>query len=247
VSKSGDKTIKLFFTGNRHAGENLGELLKSRPEEYPPMIQMSDGLASNRPKNAITTMCGCLTHARRGFFDALPDRKKECEYVISLLRKIYHNDKITEERGMNEIERLNYHQRKSSRWMKKLRRWGLKCFYLKKVEPNDSLGLALQYLFNHWEKLTQFLRVPGAPLDNNIVERLLKTAILHRKNALFYKTWMGALVGDVMMSLIQTCIAAGKNPFDYLVAIHRNWKAVKALPENFFPWNFEENLLSDPI
>ena len=247
VSKSGDKTIKLFFTGNRHAGENLGELLKSRPEEYPPMIQMSDGLASNRPKNAITTMCGCLTHARRGFFDALPDRKKECEYVISLLRKIYHNDKITEERGMNEIERLNYHQRKSSRWMKKLRRWGLKCFYLKKVEPNDSLGLALQYLFNHWEKLTQFLRVPGAPLDNNIVERLLKTAILHRKNALFYKTWMGALVGDVMMSLIQTCIAAGKNPFDYLVAIHRNWKAVKALPEKFFPWNFEENLLSDPI
>ena len=242
VSKSGDKTIKIFFTGNRHAGENLGELLKSRPEELAPMIHMSDGLASNRPKNIVTTMCGCLTHARRGFFDALPDRKKECEYVISIIRKIYQNDRIATERGMNASDRLHYHQRKSTRWMTKLRRWGLKCFYLKKVEPNDSLGEALQYLFNHWEKLTQFLRVPGAPLDNNIVERLLKTAILHRKNALFFKTWMGALVGDIMMSLIQTCIAAGKNPFDYLVAVHRNWNAVKARPGNFMPWNFEENL-----
>jgi hypothetical protein len=144
---------------------------------------------------------------------------------------------------MDDFERLNYHQRKSTRWMNKLRRWGLKCFYLKKVEPNDSLGQALQYLFNHWEKLTQFLRVAGAPLDNNMAERLLKTAILHRKNALFYKTWMGALVGDIMMSLIQTCVSAGKNPFEYLVALHQSREKIKLNPENFMPWNFEANLL----
>lgn len=239
VSRCGDKTINLFFTGNRHAGENLDELLKHRSKELPPLIQMSDGLASNRPKNAQTTLCGCLTHCRRGFFDALNDWKKEGEYVLGVLRKIYRNDSVALDRKLTDVERMNWHQKRSAPLMSKLRRWGLKCFYLKKVNPDGNLGQALQYMFNHWEKLTQFLRVPGAPLENNIVERLLKTAILHRKNALFFKTWMGALVGDIMMSLIQTCVSAGKNPFDYLVTLHKNRKAVRCSPERFLPWNYE--------
>jgi hypothetical protein len=53
--------------------------------------------------------------------------------------------------------------------------------------------------------LTLFLRQPGAPLDNNICERALKMAILHRKNSLSYKTQNGARVGDLFMSLIHTC------------------------------------------
>jgi transposase len=243
VSQAKNKIFNLFFTGNNHAGENLEKLLKTRSAELAPIIQMSDALASNRPKDTLTILCSCLSHARRGFKDAEPGRKKECGYVLYLLGKVYLNDKIAKQKRMNELERLNYHQRKSTRWMNKLRRWGLKCFYLKKVEPNDSLGQALQYLFNHWEKLTQFLRVAGAPIDNNMAERILKTAILHRKNALFYKTWMGALVGDIMMSLIQTCISAEKNPFDYLVALHRNTKIVKSSPEKFMPWNYEINLV----
>lgn len=248
VSHAEGKIFNLFFTGNRHAGENLDELLKQRSVELGPVIQMSDGLAMNRPKNAVTTLCGCLTHARRGFYDALPDRKKESEYVLGLLRKIYHNDSVTRDRCFSDIDRMKYHQKKSGPVMRKLWRWGLKCFYLKKVEPSDSMGVALQYMFNQWQKLTQFLRVPGAPLENNIVERLLKTAILHRKNALFFKTWMGALAGDVLMSLIQTCISAKKNPFDYLVTLHRNWKAVKANPNKFFPWNYEDRILdANPI
>lgn len=56
------------------------------------------------------------------------------------------------------------------------------------MEPNSGLGQAISYLLNHWQKLTLFLEKPGVPLDNNVVERALKKAILHRKNSLFYKT-----------------------------------------------------------
>ena len=49
----------------------------------------------------------------------------------------------------------------------------------------------------HWSKLTPFLEKAGAPLDNNLCERALKKAILHRKNVLFYKTQNGAAVGDL--------------------------------------------------
>jgi transposase len=77
------------------------------------------------------------------------------------------------------------------------------------VEPNSGLGKALSYMTHHFHKLTLFLRVPSAPLDNNLCERALKKAILHRKNALFYKTPNGARAGDVFMSLIHTCQLSG--------------------------------------
>lgn len=85
-----------------------------------------------------------------------------------------------------------------------------------------SEGKAIRYLLKHWEKLTLFLRQPGAPLDSNIVERALKKAILNRKNALFYKTRNGARVGDLYMSLIHSCELSGGNPFDYLTELQRH-------------------------
>jgi hypothetical protein len=75
------------------------------------------------------------------------------------------------------------------------------------------------YMLKHWVKLTLLLRVPGAPLDNNICERALKKAILHRKNALFYKTLNGAHVGDVFMSLSHSVELNRENAFEYLVAL----------------------------
>jgi transposase len=92
------------------------------------------------------------------------------------------------------------------------------------------------------EKLTLFLRVPGAPLDNNICERALKKAIRHRRNSLFYKTRNGAHVGDVFMSLIHTCELAKANPFDYLTQLDRHAAVADANPQRWMPWNCRETL-----
>ena len=54
---------------------------------------------------------------------------------------------------------------------------------------NGNSGYSqITYMLRHWQALTLFLRVAGAPLDNNICERALKMAIRHRKNSLFYRT-----------------------------------------------------------
>src|SRR5947199_6273997 len=82
----------------------------------------------------------------------------------------------------------------------------------------------------HWPKLTLFLRQSVAPIDNNIVERALKKAILNRKNAFFYKTLNGAGVGDLFMSLIHTCELNGANPFHYLSELQRHAKELKQTP-----------------
>ena len=104
------------------------------------------------------------------------------------------------------------------------------------VEPTAT------YMTNHWDKLTLFLRVPGAPLDNNLVERSLKRAILHRRNSLFYKTENGARVGDLFMTLIHTAELEGINAFDYLVAAQRPSAQVEANPGQWMPWNYRETL-----
>lgn len=242
ISKLGEKTINLFFTGNKHAGENLDRILSHRPDSLPMLIKMSDALPANSPKEHDVKDCLCFTHGRRNFKDAEEDRPRETKHVLKLMGSIYHNDNITKDRGMSNEERLAYHQKKSSKWLKKLRRFFLKCFYLKKIEPNEPFGMAIQYMLVHWQGLTSFMRIVGAPIDNTETERLVKRSILHRKNSLFFKTPLGAFVGDIVMSLVETAKAANKNPFHYLVSLHRNKKLIKKTPGLFLPWNYEANL-----
>ena len=114
--------------------------------------------------------------------------------------------------------------------MQELHDWLTRQLDEKRTEPNSALGGAIGYMLKHWDKLTLFLRQAGAPLDNNVCERALKKAILHRKNALFYKTRNGARVGDLFMSLIYTCQLNQANPFDYLTQLQRHADAAGGQP-----------------
>jgi len=112
----------------------------------------------------------------------------------------------------------------------------------KQVEPNDSLGIAMRYMLKHWHELTQFLRVAGAPLDNNILERALKIPIRGRRTWLFYKTQYGAMIGGVLTSVIYTCVMAGVNPLTYLTTLQEYKNQVVKEPGRWLPWNYQDNL-----
>ena len=183
-----------------------------------------------------------MGHGRRKFVEVAASFPRECVYVLELLRIVYRNDAVTREKKMSEQERLRYHQEHSVKPISELRRWMRVQLREKKVEPNSSLGKAFTYMLKRWSALTLFLRKPGAPLDNNICERALKKAILHRKNSLFYKTKNGAYVGDIFMSLIYTAELAGENPFDYLVELLKHAEAVKNAPYEWLPWNYRATL-----
>ena len=51
VSILGTHKIALYFTGNAHAGENLGRILQHRAKELVEPIQMCDALSRNVPKD----------------------------------------------------------------------------------------------------------------------------------------------------------------------------------------------------
>jgi transposase len=241
VATAAGHRIALFFSGRRHGGENLTEVLRLRAADLPPPIQMCDALSRNLPKELATIVANCLAHGRRQFVDVRERFPEETRYVLEALEIVYRNDARARQRQMTDQDRLAFHQAESGPVMDQLRAWLSRQFEERRVEPNSGLGAAINYLLRHWEKLTLFLRHPGAPLDNNICERALKKAILHRKNALFYKTRNGARVGDQYMSLIHTCELNGANPFDYLTTLLRHADEVAAAPAAWMPWNYAAN------
>ena len=238
--------IALFVTGRRHAGENLARVLAERTADLGPPIQMCDALSRNLPKPLAVIVSHCLAHARRHVVEVASSFPAECRHILETLGTVYRHDAEAREQRLLPEARLAYHQTHSGPVLTDLHVWLTAQLADHLVEPNSSLGQAITYLRNHWTPLTLFLRQPGAPLDNNICERALKKAILHRKNALFFKTPNGAHVGDLFMTLIHTCELEGVNPFQYLTALQHHADALTANPTAWLPWNYHGALATAP-
>jgi transposase len=239
-----ERRIALYFTGWKHAGENLADVLKRRAAQLDAPIQMCDALSRNMPKlpGVEVLLANCMAHGRRQVVDVAANFPEECRYVLETLGKVYKTDAQARKRQLSPESRLLLHQEHSGLLLDELHEWMDAQFAEHRTEPNSGLGKAISYLQRHWTKLTLFLRQPGAPLDNNIAERALKKAILHRKNALFYKTMNGARVGDLFMSLIHTCELNRVNPFEYLTELLRHPAELKASPAEWMPWNYRDTL-----
>ena len=242
VSIGEGRKIALFFTGARHAGENLAAVLERRATTLPIPIQMCDGSSSNTAGDFETLLGKCNAHGRRKFVELIELFPEQVRFVLETLREVYKTDAEARTRQLSPAERLRLHQLESGPRMAALKEWMDRQLTERLIEPNSRLGEAIRYLQNHWEGLTLFLRIEGVPLTNNITERALKRAILHRKNSLFYKTLNGAKVGDVFMSLIYTAELNGVNPFEYLVALLRHPLELAERPSEWMPWNFHSRL-----
>jgi len=245
VAVTGDRQIAVYFTGPKHAGENVADLLKRRAGELPLPVLMCDASASNTSEldeGVEMLLARCLAHGRRKIVSVAGSFPEPCIHVLVELGKVYKVDAQAKEQKLTPAERLNLHQKQSQPVMDGLEQWINRQFAERLVEPNSGLGKGLTYLQRHWKGLTLFLRQQGAPLDNNLVERVLKKAVLHRKNALYYRTIHGAEVGDLFMSLIETCRLNRVNSFDYLVELQRHATKLLARPAEWLPWNYRTTI-----
>ena len=239
VGKLEGHCVSLFFTGRNHAGENLSKVLDQREGQRSAPLHMCDGLAQNDPKGHVTVEAQCAVHARRNFVELENSFPQECRRVVESFSAIYRVEAEAKAAGLSPEQRLREHQVRSGPVMEELRAWFTELIDGRKVEPNSGLGGAIAYRQKRWTELTQFLRIPGAPIDNNEAERILKRCILHRKNSLHYRTNRGARVGDLFMSLVETCRSNRVNPFEYRMAVVRNAAVAKTDPGRWMPWNFQ--------
>ena len=242
VCETDKHSVRLFFTGRAHAGENLERVLAEREPGLEPPLHMCDGLSRNTPKGHAVIDCNCNVHARRNFVDIREVFPGDSRKVMECYSTIYRAEAKSKEEKLSPEGRLKLHQEISQPVLDQLKIDFTKSLETRQVEPNSGLGQSINYMIERWEPLTQFLRIPGAPIDNNVDERLIKTAILHRKNSLHYKTERGAAVGDFFMSVTQTCVASGANPYHFLLNAARNAESVKKDPGRWMPWNYKEAL-----
>lgn len=243
ISTVGDRKIALYLTGRNHAGENLEAVLAECSPGRGVVVQMSDGLSRNEPKNLPEGLAiihaNCMAHGRRKYVEIADKFPEQCLHVLTELEEVYKNEGVCRRERLTPEQRLAYHQEHSAPIMAGLEAWLREQLDQKLVEPNSVFGEATDYMLKRWDRLTRFLTVVGAPIDNNTCERALKRAIRHRKNSLFYKTLHGARVGDIYMSLIHTCELNGINPFTYLTRLVREGERLAEDPRRWLPWNID--------
>lgn len=243
------RRIHLFYNGRKHCGENMALLLEKRDPKLPEIQYMCDALSRNMPASLKATLINCLVHGRRNFIDIEKFYPDECSAVIEVIGAVYANDAEARKQNLDDSKRLAYHQKHSATLMEDLKNRLHQGLEERWVESNSALGKAYHYMLKHWHKLTQFLRIPGAPLDNNTLEQALKIPIRVRKNSYFYATEQSAYIGGVLQSLICTAMAAKENPVDYLTALQVHKTEVRLQPGEWMPWNYKatlEKLSSQP-
>ena len=236
IARTRQRDIIIYRVGTLHAGENLEDLLAHRAGDLPPPLQMSDALAANTDHPYQTRVAYCLNHARGHFDDVAENFPVACRKVLDLIAKVYHHEGRVKRLQMDDCRRLAYHRRHSKPLMKKLFRYLKSLRSSGRVEASSGLGKAVAYVLKRRVELTRFLHIPGAPLDSNDIERALKSAVLIRKNSLFYRNEVSAYGAGILMTMAATCVSCGIDPMRYFTTLIASREQVQTHPAGWLPW-----------
>jgi len=241
ISVHDDHRVALFVTDENSAGKTFAPVYALRFKALLEPYIMMDALTANIPEEiekGLYTLCYCIIHARRNFYDLGDGYDDLVDFVIDSVSALYDNDKKT--KNMSESDRLAYHQKHSQKIMDKLK--AHLELYKKDFEPNSSAGKAIDYILKRWTEMTQFLRYGDVPLDNNEVERALKIPIRNRKNSMFYKTRRGAAIAGHIQSMIYSAAQNAINPYHYLKSVLTHKDEAMKNPKQWLPCNYESTL-----
>jgi transposase len=198
--------------------------------------------------------CGCLQHCRTMFFKArkvsqLPSSRTLANAaMVDYIRPVYQVEErikaLREEyavRGavlpLEAVRALR--QEKSKPILEKFKAWVDEL--LPGTPPNSALGKALGYTSRQWPKLVRHLDHAEMPVDNNYVERQIKSYATGRKAWLFAYDAAGAQASANLYSLVMTCRANEIEPYAYLNHLFEHLPAASIVEqvEALLPWNLK--------
>lgn len=152
------------------------------------------------PESLMTRMA-CLSHARRYLYDARLNFPNETMLPLALLGQLYDIERRAVDWSAEDRGRLR--ARDSVLILSRLRDW-LDGPIARDALPKSQLGQAVGYWRNHWESLTVYTRDGRLPIDNNVVERLMKQIAIGRKNWLFIGSVRAGERNAKLMSLVSS-------------------------------------------
>jgi hypothetical protein len=166
------------------------------------------------------TLLGCLRHARRRFYKAWLEAKKQlglASEALTMIKHLYKKEEDYKERDLTPVEKKSCRDQEVAPQIEALKNW---CEDNKlKVLPSSTLGNTISYYLNEYDQLTGFLKDGRYEIDNGWIERQIKRFAIGRKNWLFCDTVAGANASGVLYSLALTAKLNGKNPFEVMAKI----------------------------
>jgi transposase len=201
------------------------------------MVDGYEGYAAVCTKNQLTRL-GCWAHARRKFIDAQRQQPKgktgKADIALGFIQKLYRIEKLHKDSHADQL--LDVRQTEVKPIIGKLKQWLDKS--IARSPPKSTLGKALQYLNNQWQRLIAYLDSGSRPIDNNRAENSIRPFVIGRKNWLFSSSQSGAHASANLYSLIETAKANNLNPYEYLKRIFTKLPNIQSADdiENLLPW-----------
>jgi transposase len=165
-------------------------------------------------KRADITLLHCMAHARRKFDEAKDNDLVRSSYVLMEMQKLYTLERQARESQLSNDEIAAFRQRESVPVLKALKEWMIENY--KAVLPESSIGQAIYYSLQRWDKLSLYTTDGRLQIDNNQVENSIRPVAIGRKNYLFAGSHNGAQRAAMLYSLLGTCKLNGINPFEWL-------------------------------
>ena len=189
--------------------------------------------------NENITQLGCMTHARRPFAEIAKSTKKvgKSHQAIAYFKKLYAIEKKAKKQKLSANERHALRIKEAKPILDDLKKWAEKS--LPNAAPGSKLQKAFNYLLNHWDKLTNYLKDGRLEIDNNSTEREIRPFALGKKNWLFLGSPRGAHASAFFYSLIGSAKLNNLEPYDYLKHVFDNIRNCKttAQLEALLPFN----------
>ena len=248
----------VYKTGLHHVGEILEKILGKRTTQEQVVI-MSDASSSTTSKidlssNTHIKLANCNSHAIRKFKELVEKVEqiseefgiqentyaRDIDFFLKHYKTIFENEAFCKK--MTRKERLDYHKINSLPLMEEMKIKAQSLMETKELEPNSDFGKACKYFTKHFDKLCAFCFIEKAPVDNNLCEQMLKSIIRHRKNSLFFRTQVGASVGDIITSILFTAKINGLDSIQYLqdlLVFKAEWAKD---PKAWLPWNYTDTI-----
>jgi len=231
---TGEAPVVLFEYQPTRSGEHARRFL----EGFHGFLQ-TDGY-SGYNKVPEVTRCGCWSHLRRKYQEAMP-KSGSLKDSAATVGFEYCNKLFAIEK---DLEQLSPEKRKIQRQEQSKPVLEAYWSWLETVNPlqGSKLGEAITYSVNQKASLCTFLEDGRIELSNNRAENAIRPFVLGRKGWLFADTKKGAQASAIAYSIVETAKANGLNVYMYLVHIFSkmpalDFKTDPSLLEDLMPWS----------
>lgn len=161
----------------------------------------------------MTSFCGGLL----GHFTPTPrlqgkPKTGRAGFALNEIGKLYAIERQIKEK--RAAEKRCIRRARAGLILDKLRDWCQQS--LLQVPPKTTIGKALGYLDNEWDRLVRYLEDGELPIDNNRCENAIRSFVVGRRNWLFSNSQKGAHASAAIYSLIDTAKHNDLEPYRYL-------------------------------